>query len=263
MPRCLFRAVCVSLAFAAGLGAVARTATAAPLALLVFDRPPYYRLHDGHPAGGFLLDLARAVLDRAAIPYVVREMPPPRILATFEQHDIQACAVGWFKTPERETFARFSRPIYRNKPLVVALGATSDACPSQPTLSQFVREKYRWGLRLGFSYGPTADAAFADLPEERIHRFTDPAHLLPLLAKGRVDAALIEPEEFSWLMCHNPEYAGSVRICSLADAPPGNQRYIMCDASVPPEMMARIDTAIREFVGEPADKRSLRQEARH
>jgi polar amino acid transport system substrate-binding protein len=242
---------------------MAPSASAAPLALLVFDRPPYYRLHDGHPAGGFLLDLARAVLDRAAIAYVVREMPPSRILATFEQHNVQACTVGWFKTSERETFARFSAPIYRNKPLVVALGVTSDACPPRPTLAQFVREKRRWGLRLGFSYGPAADAVFADLPEERVHRFPDAAHLLPLLAKGRVDAALIEPEEFSWLMSSNPEYAGSVRSCALADAPPGNERYIMCDASVPPEMLARIDAALGEYIGKSAEKLRMRLADRH
>lgn len=257
MPRCHSRTICAALAFVATLLSAPPPAGCAPLTLLLFDRPPYYRLHDGHPAGGFLLILAQAAFDRAALDYVVQDMPPPRILATLRRNATPACAVGWFRTPEREGFARYSRPLYTDKPLGVALGTNSPACPPQASLARLLHEKYRWGLRPGFSYGPSVDAALAALPPERVHRVAEPGVLLPLLARGRLDAVLIEPEEFAWLASQDPQNAPRTRLCSLSDTPSAPTRYIICDAAVPEADLARLDAAIDELVGERA------QEARH
>ncbi len=254
MPRCLFRAVCASLLWAFFQAPLLAAADeTASLTLFVFDRPPYYRLRDGHPAGGFLLDLSLAVLDRSAVPYAVRELPAPRVTDTFEKQDVAACATGWFMTPQRQAFARFSAPLYQDKPLVAAMGATG-ACPDKTTLDRLLVEKHRWGLRRGFSYGQDFDAKLAALPDGRVHRFTESASMLELVAKGRLDAVLIEPEEFSWLVGQHPEYAARLRTCALSDVRPGNSRHIMCDAAVSPAILARIDAAIGEFVGEPAQK---------
>ncbi|HCR12715.1 transporter substrate-binding domain-containing protein [Solidesulfovibrio sp.] len=252
MWKCLFHGVCAALAVFCCLPRGAGTAGDTPLTLLVFDRPPFYRMKDGRPDGGFLLDNTLAFLERAHIPYVVEEMPPGRVLSTFLSRDAEACAVGWFKTPDREAFARFSAPIYRNRPLAVAVSA--GACPDKATLADFLAAKPHWGLRNAFSYGPQADALLAALPEGRLHRLSDPARMLPLLAIGRLDAVLIEPEEFSWRTGQDKDLAAAVRLCPLADAPPGNLRYVMCDGSVSPEILARLDAAIGEFMGEAAQR---------
>ncbi|WP_428567835.1 MAG: substrate-binding periplasmic protein [Solidesulfovibrio sp. DCME] len=229
----------------------------------MFDRPPYYRLRNGQPAGGFLLDLSLAVLDHSAIPYVVRELPAARVTATFANEVVNACGTGWFRTPEREGFARFSTPLYQDRPLVAAVNASAGACPESTTLARLLDEKKHWGLRGGFSYGPAIDARLAALPDDRIHRFNDAAAMLALVARGRLDAMLIEPEELAWLVGRHPEYAGTVCALALEDAPPGNGRHIMCDASVSPDTMARIDAAIVEFVGEDAQRARCLVALRH
>lgn len=252
MWKCLFHGVCAALAALCGLTHGAGAAGEPTLTLLVFDRPPFYRLKDGRPEGGFLLDNTLAFLERARIPYVVEEMPPGRVLSTFRDRDTVACAVGWFKTPDRAAFARFSVPISRDRPLAVAVGAAP--CPDKATLADFLAAKPHWGLRNAFSYGPQADALLAALPEGRLHRLSDPARMLPLLAKGRLDAVLIEPEEFSWRTGQDKALAAAVRLCPLADAPPGNLRHVMCDLSVSPDVLARLDAAIGEFMGEAAQR---------
>lgn len=252
MWKCLFHGVCAALAILCGLSRGAGAAEGSTLTLLVFDRPPFYRLKDGRPDGGFLLDNTLAFLERARIPYRVEEMPPGRVLSTYLARDIEACAVGWFKTADRETFARFSAPIYSNRPLAVAVSA--GACPDKATLADLLAAKPHWGLRNGFSYGPQADALLAALPEGRLHRLSDPAQMLPLLAIGRLDAVLIEPEEFSWRTGQDASLAAALRLCPLEDAPPGNLRYVMCDGSVSPEVLARLDAAIGEFMGEAAQR---------
>jgi polar amino acid transport system substrate-binding protein len=216
------------------------------LSLLVFNRPPYYSLHHGRPDGGFLLTTALAAFQWADIPVAVREMPPGRIIATLKAPGERACAVGWYKTPEREAFGRFSLPIYRNQPLVVAMAQTL-ALPDtrSPFLADLLAAGWRWGLREGFSYGPDFDQTLAAYPA--IRRFADSGHMVELLAQGRLDAMLIEPEELAWILKNTPRLGQSIRVVRLADAPAGGQRHILCSAAVSKEEMARLDAAIETF----------------
>lgn len=262
MPKCLLRAIRASLA-AAVLAALcapdlALAGTDTPLPLLVFNRPPYYSLQNGKPAGGFLLDIALAVLDRAGIVPVVREMPPSRILMAIRTTDADACAVGWVKTPEREKAVWFSLPLYHNAPLGVAVTtAKVRRLPDALRLGDLQKNEWNWGLRLGFSYGPAIDAAFAALPENRVRRFSDTAQMLRLLVKGRVDALLIEPEELTWLLDREPGLAGKVRLLPLADAPPGATRHILCGPAVDPAVLSRIDAAITAYLATEAVRQGL------
>ncbi|MFU2210538.1 substrate-binding periplasmic protein [Solidesulfovibrio sp. C21] len=254
MRKCLLHAVLASLATAICLAVPARVAAEDPVTLFVFDRPPFYHLENGRPDGGFLLILAQTVFQRAGVPYGIREMPPGRILATFETEDAKACAVGWLRTPARQRFVRFSDPIYVNKPLGVAVRAPLAAEGSRPQpLGRLLENHWTWGLRLGFSYGPAMDAAFAAAPAGTVMRFSDPVIILRLLAKGRLDAMLLEPEELSWLLGQEPRLAAAIRFVPLADAKP-RARCIMCDDAVSPAVMKRLDAAIDELVGPAADK---------
>ena len=46
------------------------------------------------------------------------KMPFKRQLITIKANKIKACGIGWFKKTEREKFAWFSQPIYKDKPTV-------------------------------------------------------------------------------------------------------------------------------------------------
>ncbi|WP_235669484.1 substrate-binding periplasmic protein [Solidesulfovibrio carbinolicus] len=221
-----------------------------PLSLLVFDRPPYYQLQHGQPAGGFLLTTALTVFAQAGIPVSVREMPPGRVVAMLREGPSRACAVGWYKTAEREAFARFSKPLYRNQPTTVAVRATlpvPETC--SPFLADLLAAGWRWGLREGFSYGAEYDHLLAAYPATK--RFADTAHMVELLAKDRLDAMLVEPEELAWILAAKPALRKHIRIVRLADSPLGGRRHIMCGLGVSPGEMARLDAAIESFRATP------------
>ncbi|EFL49728.1 extracellular solute-binding protein family 3 [Solidesulfovibrio fructosivorans JJ]] len=261
MKKCLFRAILALLAMAPCLTGPVRAA-GEPVTLFVFDRQPYYHLDSGRPDGGFLLTLAQIVFRRAGVPYRIREMPPGRILATFETEDVNSCAVGWLQTPARQRFARFSAPIYVNKPLGVAVRAPLAAKDGPQPLGDLLKKHWKWGLRLGFSYGQALDAAFAAAPAGTVTRFSDPTIMLRLLAKGRLDAILIEPEELSWLLEREPRLAAAMRFVPLAGAKP-RARHIMCDDAVSPDVMRRLDAAIDEILGPASDTIRRTEAMRH
>jgi len=249
-PRRLLRAVLAALTLL--VSALPPTAAQAqePLSLLVFDRPPYYQLQHGQPSGGFLLTTALAVFAQAGIPVAVREMPPGRVVAMLKDSPSRACAVGWYKTSEREAFARFSEPLYRNQPTVVAVRATVPVPETRsPFLADLLATGWHWGLREGFSYGAEYDRLLAAYPTAK--RFADTAHMVELLAKGRLDAMLVEPEELAWVLAAKPALRKDIRVVRLADASLGGRRHIMCGLGVSPGEMARLDAAIESFRATP------------
>lgn len=246
-----FRGIVVLLiVLLAGSACSAAQTDEEPVALLVFDRPPYYVLKEGQPAGGFLLDIALAVFSQAGIPVRAQEVPPGRILATFMARDLRACAVGWLRTPEREAYVRFSLPLYEDKPLgVVVTPEKAREFGSAPTLDTLLAAGLTWGLRRGFSYGQTLDAAFKKYPGQATRLCSDTRRMVRLIAKHRLDAALIAPEELSSVLEAEPDLAEEIRFLPIVDAPSGfdRHRHIICDDSLPPALLDRIDAAIKAF----------------
>ena len=47
------------------------------------------------------------------------KIPTNRQLAAVKDAASSSCAIGWFKNPEREQFAKFTKAIYRDKPTVI------------------------------------------------------------------------------------------------------------------------------------------------
>ncbi|WP_035064128.1 substrate-binding periplasmic protein [Nitratidesulfovibrio termitidis] len=229
------------------------------LAILAFHRPPYYTFDHG-VAGGFLIDAVRRVLDAARIPYHVAEMPPKRITALFEQNPMaNACSPGWYRTREREQFARFSVPIYRNQPPAAVLRAdTAHRVADGKGLTGLLAAGLRMVLRDGFSYGPAMDEALARSRAPVYRSTADNAALLEMLASGRYDMTLMEQEEATELLRRSPRLLQALRLVPLTgqDALPGHPqtRHLMCGGGVDDATMRHIDDAIIAVLGDmPGD----------
>jgi len=237
--------------------------TAAPpareLTILAFHRPPYYTFANG-TAGGFLIDAVCRVLDAARVPYRITEMPPKRILMYLEQDaDAYACSPGWYRTREREEFARFSAPIYRNLPPVAVLRADMAYRVSEGKgLPALLAAELRLVLRGGFSYGGAIDEALARSRAPIYRSTADNAALLEMLASGRYDMTLMEQEEATELLRLSPRLQRALVTVPLAQ-PVGQAgqapqtRHLMCGRGVNEALMRRIDDAIARVLPNPGD----------
>jgi polar amino acid transport system substrate-binding protein len=219
-----------------------------PLTVLVFHRPPYYVVEDGSRFSGFLVDYTRKVMHAANIPFVFEEAPPQRIIKTMEDGERLACAVGWFRTTQREAFASFSNPIYMDRPTGVAMRtAVRDKLPKILTADALLSSGLRLGLRHGFSYGEQLDAKVAahQMPVDRSVAEND--QLLEMIARSRIDYTFISPEEYDWLTTATPGLRRDIRFFPLGDSTSENSRHIMCSKSIAPERIARINSAIQSL----------------
>ncbi len=219
--------------------------------VLYMERPPYYETRDGRPAG-FLNDLAAEAFRRAGFTVVFESVPSKRILRLIEEDRGLVCSVGWFKNPEREAFARFSRAISRDQPLVALTRAASrPQFAGRARLAELFADKsLRLGVIAGFSYGAAVDSLMAAARPNRVEVTGNQSQLVRMLASGRLDYLLIAPVEVEGALHAAGLAPAELAEIALGDSPPGNARHLMCNKSFDPGLMDRLDAAIAALAGE-------------
>lgn len=221
------------------------------LTILFHVRPPYAELDARHEATGLLADPVRAALADAGLAADWLEMPPARQTEEIKRSRANLCGLGWFKRPDRESFAQFSAPIYRDQPAVVVArrndGRFADGMSLQDSFRDGSREVI---VKTGYSYGATIDQWMADLQPPAEISSGDNESLLGMVALDRADYAIMAPEEADDLLGAVPQLGASLHAVRLADAPDGELRYLMCTRATPPELIGRINEALAATAAE-------------
>ncbi|MFZ5426418.1 MAG: substrate-binding periplasmic protein [Thermodesulfobacteriota bacterium] len=226
------------------------------LIILYFERPPYYATTEGLP-GGFLVNLTREIMAEAGIGAVFQEMPARRIIEVIKTSDKPVCSIGWFKTPEREEYARFSIPIYRDQPLAAAfLASGRGPKPGAATFKEVAADPdLVMGLNSAFSYGEKVDAMLKGLAAPPVKVNATQEQLMRMLSARRFDYMLVNPEEAGTLACLAGLSPEDLAEHSFPDLPKGNLRHLMFSQNTPAGTIGRVNEAIRRLA-------PLEQEAR-
>ncbi|EPR43914.1 ABC-type transporter, periplasmic subunit family 3 [Desulfovibrio sp. X2] len=244
--RAAFTAFAFALAgLACSLASAAAHGETNVLRVLYMERPPFYRT-EGERAGGLLVDITRSVLEEAGITPEFESMPSKRILEELQHPGKAVCSVGWFKTAQREAWAKFSLPIYRNRPLV-ALVRRSDLPLFQDRhslASLFADKKLILGRLEGFSFGESVDALLDEGSPAVYSLAGTQRQLVRMLAAGRIDYMLVSPEEVATLLADAGLAPSRFSVLGLRDAPSGNLRYLMCSKAVPDAELRRINDVL-------------------
>jgi polar amino acid transport system substrate-binding protein len=223
-----------------------RSAWAEPLVIGFIERPAYAWQQDGQ-AKGLLVDIARSIVTRAGIDHQFQAFPPKRVLKSVEEGREELCILGNFKTPEREAYAVFTKPVYQNKPIgILILKDRMDAFAPFKTLAELTASPtLRLGYIDGFSYGNAVDAFIAGMTGTKISRGTSQTGMVGMLASGRFDYMLADQEEYEELAKAAKIPPENVRLLTFPDVPEGNKRYLMCSKAVPRQTIERINAAIQ------------------
>lgn len=198
-----------------------------------FQRPPYYFTgSDGKP-DGMLLKPVIDYLKKAPFDIRAIEVKSDGILHRIKANRRKVCSVGWFKNSERAKFAKFTKPIYVNKPLVVLTTLNhKKEFSSMSTLGDIFRQKdLRWGVVENFSYGSYVDDLSKKLNPQIISS-NDQVHMIKMLIGRRFSYMLIAPEEVEELIRVSAEDKNSFYLFSPGGMPEGNSRYILCSKMV-------------------------------
>ena len=209
------------------------------------ERPPYMMASpDGAPSGLTATPAVQA-FKAAGIHAVWQNLPTNRQLIMVKDPSLRACAVGWFWIAEREQFAKYTKPIYRDKEWVVlanaALAARNDA-----TLEALLRHPdTRILVKDNYSYGAELDKLMRKWRPARAVSTSSTSKMVQSISKGVVDMMFVSEEEGNYIMAHHPaEQTKNLRLLRFKDMPHGPDRYIMCGKGVPDDVITRLNKAI-------------------
>lgn len=238
---------CHLAALAAALCGLVTSAAAAdpePINVHFHVRPPYMLpLPDGSP-GGVTGSIAKSVFIAAGLPVRWMETPAARQLKLIEANAGRECGIGWFRNAQREQFAQFTSPIYRDLPWAIIVRPHLDIAAGT-TLSQLMQGRDRKLLVKDlYSYGPELDARIAQFTGEKVTSSGDWAQILGLLKLGRADFMFASQEEGQHLLATSGAAAEGLHLVALADAPMGEYRYLMCSRQVTEPELAALNKAI-------------------
>lgn len=215
--------------------------------LLVFERPPYLSVQNG-VLMGTLGTAARTALDAAGLSYRILEVPASRALNRIQQAMEPDCAIGWFKTLERERFAYFSRPLSRSGPFLVLTRSQHPRLNRPLNVEQLLADPDLMMLAgQNYSYGQTFDMLISQFTPKRTLVTLDNAQLLQMLKAGRADYSLMAAEELDALLERDPALMNGLTALPLLNAPAGETRYLMCSRKVQPELIERINSHIADL----------------
>ncbi|MDJ0783565.1 MAG: hypothetical protein QNJ22_16430 [Desulfosarcinaceae bacterium] len=212
------------------------------------QRPPYYYDTAAGVVGLCATPVARA-LEAAGITFRWMQTPPKRQLRLLRQNPTNDCIIGWYKTRERESYARYSTTIYRDQPTVALVRRGDSRLPESGTLADLLAVPDIVMLsRAGYSYGTMADRLLERMTPRRIDSGAESSEWLSILYTRRADFLLIAPEEANYLLSRTQLPRNAFRFLKLTDMPPGNRRYMMFSRTVPPQIVDRFNAAYRASV---------------
>lgn len=215
-----------------------------PITVYYNDRPPYLVAAADGSATGLTGTPAALAFKAAGVPVMWAKVPTNRQLLNIRKDAAMECAVGWFKNPEREQFAKFTKPIYRDLP-TVALASREFKLREGLRLEDVLAIK---GLRVlakdNYSYGPYIDGLLAKHRPTLVYTTSENSAMVEMVRFNRADFMFVAEEEANYLAEEAGFSAREFHLIRFADMPKGERRYIMCSKQVPDEVIARLNKVI-------------------
>jgi polar amino acid transport system substrate-binding protein len=229
--------------FVTALALNSSQAMADDITVLYNQRPPYL-IESGGTVTGLTGSPVAAAFKKAGIPFKWESAPSNRQMTMIKESQTPVCAAGWFKNPEREAFARFTAPIYQDKPTVILTRGGGPATAHHTVESLLADAKITVLVKSGYSYGPFIDAKLPNAAAQKSTTTQENIGMATMIAAGRADLMFLAAEEGSELL-KAPELADKgLVLADLTDMPPGNPRYLLCSFAVTPDTIETLNRAI-------------------
>ena len=218
------------------------------ITLYYHDRIPHsQRTENG--IEGLIASPSALAFEMAGIPFQWKKTPPKRQIKIIEDNEGCDCAVGWFKNPEREKFAKFTLHLYQDRPYIAIVRADNKKLQSGITIDAALsNSKITLAIKDGYSYGAFLDTKIAMYKPVAERTSTNNINMLKKIHAGRNDYFFIAPEEADCLIESSGFPKKDFKYITFSDIPEGEKRYIMCSQKVEDEIIKKLNHAIQKYV---------------
>lgn len=213
------------------------------IALLYSERPPYLISQKDSSASGLTGTPASEAIKKAGFTIEWIQIPTSRQLEILKRNEKKACAIGWFKNPEREKFAKFTNAIYQDKPTVAIVN--SDLFKFDGVLLEKVlrEKKVKVLLNNKFSYGSYVDGIISKVNPSKEITSAGNIHMLRMLKAKRANLMFASDEEAQYIIEQDGK-SSELKKIKFIDLPKGEKRYLMCSKNLSDESIQKINSAL-------------------
>lgn len=208
-------------------------------------RPPYLVQQDNGAPAGLTGTPAQQAFARAGVAVQWKVLPTNRQILMIRENSGRYCAVGWFQTAERDTFAKFTRPVYRDQGWMVLVHSALTLDERDSLAEVLTRPGLRVMVKDKYSYGRGIDDLLARFKPAIAVSTGTTVQMLQSLGAHSVDLIFVSEEEGRYLMDNSISQSGKLRLLRLADMPKGETRHIICSRQVPDALIDKLNKAIR------------------
>jgi len=229
---------------------VAPTITTDHLITLHYNERPPYLITSGSGVEGLTGTPATLVFQNMInIPFQWKQTPSKRQLYLLEQNRGRDCLVGWFKLEEREKYAKYTLPIYQDRPQIalaradnnkISSGSVIDDIFSNPQLTLLVKD--------GYSYGDFLDKKIKDSNPSRTVTTVENSIMLKMIYAKHADYFFVSPEEANGLINTSEFDLQDFKFVQFSDIPFGEERYILCSMQIEDVIIEELNSVIRQHI---------------
>jgi polar amino acid transport system substrate-binding protein len=216
-----------------------------PITMHYYERKPFHYTADNFQVEGLVVTPTIQAFKKIGTPIVWKLTPASRILATMKANIGADCSAGWYKTAERESYARFTLPIYNDKPLIAIARADFAAPEGISAKELFAQPQIKLVLKQGFVHGAYLDKIIAQMPPQNIIKVSDEvSSMVRMIKSGIADLMTATQEEAEMYVSQAGYGMKDFRVFHFPDVPAVEKRYILCSKQVPEEVINKLNAAI-------------------
>lgn len=213
------------------------------------EKPPFF-FTDNRSASGSVVELARHIFKDAGVSYEFQPMPFNRIMENLKSQRPNFIALGLSKSPEREVFANFSKPFFKDKkPLILIKKVRKDDFLKFKTFELMLSgSDYKFGGKEGNIY--PIDSFLKTIGPRDIRVNVEMTSILKMLHSRRVDFIMLYPDELEYLLTKTGLPAQEFEQLDYPDLPNAGYRYLLFSKAIPQQTIDRIDRSIAKMSGQ-------------
>ncbi|MEA3498108.1 MAG: transporter substrate-binding domain-containing protein [Campylobacterota bacterium] len=211
------------------------------LEIVYEPRTPYIQENQNIITGLVATPLIKA-LENAKIDYSLKKKPAKRHLKEIILNKKAMCVIGWFKNPQREQFAKFTKPLYQDKPMGILTNIKSDINNGIKINDLLNIDKVSILIKDSYSYGAFIDERLKIVKVKKTK--TSNIKMVSMIAKKRADFMFISFEEAQEII-KNHKYKNKIKFVTVTDLSKGNKRYLLCSKLVDDSIIEKLNRHIK------------------
>ena len=202
----------------------------------------------GRPQGE-LVERMRRVEQLAGLRLRWQLAPLKRSLQELRDNREPVCALGVYRSAEREAIARFSRPLLAGVPQVLVARREAAARLRQLPSARAAVQSAELRLLVfdGVSYGEEIDAWIAERRGPTLRAVAGPLRIVEMLSRDRADFAIMTARGLEQWRRDGIAGAEGLEIVATQTLPPPPARHIACSKRVDEAWMRQLDQAIESL----------------